>query len=158
MSTWITIAVVCSAVFHASLELRGKLADYLGEVVGFIPPWWLKYALFVLALVLILVPLGLGFFQILRDFFFAEAAGALLGDTFSTHLIPTWRHLAGRSSPATWTWILYLPLGVAILANLRPLNSTVIAGIIVGILSFVLLWPLLKTLTRIGFLPKPHSI
>ena len=49
MFTWIMIAVVGSAVFHATLELKGNLAGYLGEVMGFIPPWWLKGVLFVLA-------------------------------------------------------------------------------------------------------------
>src|ERR1051326_1747451 len=114
MLKWIMIAVVCSAVFHASLELKGNLDDYLGEVVGFIPPRWLKYAFFVLALAIILVPLEFGFF-FQENSLLAVAAGALVGDTFSTHLLPTWFRLAKRSSPATWTWILYLPLAGAIL-------------------------------------------
>jgi hypothetical protein len=159
MFEWIAIAVLGSAILHASIEFSGKLDDYLGEVVKFVPPGWLKYPLFLLALFNILLPLGLGFLfhgQLRRVFFFV-VAGALLGDMFSTHLIPTWCHLAKRSSPATWTWMLYLPLGAAILVIVRPGSLIDVVGIVAGALSFVLLWPILIILKWIGILPRTQS-
>jgi hypothetical protein len=156
MSIWIAIAVLCSSLLHASLEFSGRLDDYVGEVVGFLSPRWLKYPLLLLALANILFPLGLGlrFSGEWQRFLFLFVAGALLGDMFSTHLIPTWRRLAKRSSPATWTWILYLPLGTIILARLRPDNLLDALGIAAGVTSFVLLWPALYILKRIGVLPQ----
>jgi hypothetical protein len=135
--------------YHARLEWVEGLADYLCSLVRMkrCPPR-LAPVLSVLAVSLIGLPL-IGAVIAYDDYRFhllAWAAGGFLGDIFSTHIIPTW--ITGRRSPALSTWWAYILVGGGLVIYLW-LHSFHPLMFVVGIISFVGLWPLMLGLRAV---------
>lgn len=125
-------------LYHAWLEWRDGLADYLCQLVRIEKcPRWLAPTLTVLAIGNLAIPLaGALFSDGWRQILLAYAAGGFVGDTLSTHVIPSL--LTKRRAPALSTWWAYLlaSIGLALyLDSFLPLPFTL------GITSFVALWP-----------------
>lgn len=142
------VTATIAVLWHAAIEFTHGLAEYLGDRLDFVAPRQMKNVLFLLAVANLLIPLVIGVFGrslLVQAFLFSYAAGAFLGDTFSTHLIPTW--LTHKTSPATGTAPLYIALAFwsGIMAN-----EIIWLGLIAGALSFVALWPGLLALKKTG--------
>lgn len=148
----VTVVLLLAVGYHARLEWVEGLAEYLCNLVHLDKcPRWLAPVLSVLAVGILAVPLVAAvFYPDYRPCLLAWAAGGFLGDIFSTHIIPTW--ITGRRSPALSTWWAYLLAGGGLVAYLTlRLDSFEPWWFILGIVLFVILWPLmlvLRTLTR----------
>lgn len=134
--------------FHATVEFRKRLDEYLGNIVGFSSPHWLKYMLFVLAAGNLIIPFwGGAISPETRALFWGYVAGGLVGDILSTHIIPS--IYFKKVSPATWTFVLYIPIAIWLWSTV---GVSVVPSLL-GMASFVILWPTLMVLKKVGILP-----
>lgn len=147
------VFVIISVIYHVGLEFKYRLDEYLGGILHFTAPRYLRYAFFVLATSNLVIPFigGLLFLEY-REILISYMIGGLVGDTFGTHIIPTF--IFKRESPATTTWKLYLPIAIVLGVAVWPLN---IYSLLSGMLSFVLLWPTLMLMKKVGLLKSRNS-
>ncbi len=139
------IAVVCVllvlVLYHAWLESVGNLAGYLCSLLRIEPcPSWLPPILTALAIGNLALPLvGALFFPQWQQLLLAYASGGFVGDTLSTHVIPS--RATRERAPALSTWWVYLLAGGGL-----ALYSFVLVPFVLGIISFVILWPAMLAL------------
>ena len=137
------LGIVLFVLLHASAGFRGGLDRYLGATLDFTPGRLMKYGLFALAVLNLLVPLVLHryFYPIDGAFFAWWIVGGLLGDCLSLHIIPF--VLQKRPAPGNKTVPFYLAL--ALLFTIMAYRVSV-WGFLVGTALFALFWPALFAL------------
>lgn len=132
------LAFVMCVLLHAADEFKNGLATYLEKIVGFAVEKWLNWVLLALAVLIILFPFALVITGVLPENLAKSfVVGALLGDAFSTHWIPSikWRWSPGSLSALLYPYMAFLLWQSTI--GFDPFAATL------GALAFIILWPAL---------------